>query len=96
MEPRLPSGVAPLPRDIRDFLDEVATRLGAAAAAQWRAAFESLDREGDEKPDAVKAMQAFGIIVSRPRPFYERLEALHEVLAPPKGLVTVTIKLGAD
>jgi hypothetical protein len=94
MEPRVPLNAASLPRDIRDFLDEVATRLGDEAAAQWKQAFEALDR--DDRPDAMKALQAFGIIVSRPRPFYERLEALHEVLALPKGLVTVTIKLGAD
>jgi hypothetical protein len=90
------SPATPLPRDIRAFLDEVASKLGEEAAAQWRTAFEALDREGDEKPHAVKALQAFGIIVSRPRPFYERLEALHAVLAQPPGHVTVKIKLGAD
>jgi hypothetical protein len=85
-----------LPRDIRDFLDELRDRLGIEAANQWQSAFEAIDREGDEKPDAVRALQTFGIIVSRPRPFGERLDALRELLELPKGHITVRIKLGAD
>jgi hypothetical protein len=85
-----------LPHDVRDFLAELRDRFGDEDAAHWRRAFEALDREGDENPEAQKAMQAFGIIVSRPRPFYERLEALNEVLALPPGSITVKIKLGAD
>jgi hypothetical protein len=89
-------GAPTLPRDILDFLDELRDRFGVEAANQWKSSFEAIDREGDEKPDAVKALQAFGIIVSRPRPFRERLDALCDILMLPPGKVTVNVKLGAD
>jgi hypothetical protein len=85
-----------LPRDIQGFLVELWDRFGPEVSGQWRRAFEAIDREGDHNGEAVKMFTALGIIVSRPRPFYERLGALEQVLSLPKGPTVVRIKLGAD
>jgi hypothetical protein len=96
MKRESPSGAAPLPRDIRDFLVELRTEFGPEVLEQWRTALEALDREGDMNLEAAKMLQALGIIASRPRPLRERLDALCDVLMSPPGRITVNIKLGAD
>ena len=84
-----------LPPPLEMFLTEMGQDLGFGPelANGFRKAFDAIDREGDDNPDALKFMQAIGMICAQPYSVRERFEAIDMVATQPKGRVSVTIKL---
>jgi hypothetical protein len=75
------------------MLDELAVdpAFGPEVVAGLRAALEALDWEGDDNPDALRAMQALALLAAQPGTARTRFEATAD-LAARRGKVTVRIK----
>jgi hypothetical protein len=80
----------PLIRLLGELMDDHA--FGAEVVEPLCKWFTALDREGDDNPHALAAMQCFAMIAAQPYPARERFEAIDMVATAPKGPITVTIK----
>jgi hypothetical protein len=82
-----------LPPPIEHFLGELADDPWFCdVAAQFRTAFEALERESDDNWHAGEMSRAFALIAEQPRTVRDRLADFAQIIDAPRGKIVVTIR----